>query len=112
MRKPFEIGDKVRITNPDKGYLQERHPIGSIGAVTGKGREYRCVIDVMDEGSGNKTFSYYPREISIYCRSNADRIRDMTDEQLALFLIEFENTFGEEYEGEMSCLKWLQDPCD
>lgn len=40
--------------------------------------------------------------------SNADNIRSMTDEQLAHFLIGFKNTFGEEYEGEMSCLDWLQ----
>ena len=40
--------------------------------------------------------------------TNADRIRSMTDEELAEFLINFKNTFGEEYEGEMSCLDWLQ----
>lgn len=40
--------------------------------------------------------------------SNADRIRQMTDEQLAEFLIHFKNTFGEEYEGVMSCLEWLR----
>lgn len=39
---------------------------------------------------------------------NGDNIRSMTDEQLARFLIGFKNTFGEEYEGEMSCLDWLQ----
>lgn len=40
--------------------------------------------------------------------TNADRIRSMTDEELAEFLINFKNTFGEEYEGETSCLDWLQ----
>lgn len=40
--------------------------------------------------------------------SNADRIRQMTDEELAQFLVNFKNTFGEEYEGEMSCLEWLR----
>lgn len=41
--------------------------------------------------------------------TNADRIRSMTDEELAEFLITgFVNTFGEEYEGEQSCLGWLQ----
>lgn len=41
-------------------------------------------------------------------RTNADNIRSMTDEQLARFLVGFENKFGEEYEGEMSCLDWLR----
>ena len=41
--------------------------------------------------------------------TNADRIRQMTDEELAQFLVNFKNTFGEEYEGEMSCLEWLKD---
>lgn len=40
--------------------------------------------------------------------TNADRIRNMPDEELAEFLITFKNTFGEEYEGEASCMDWLQ----
>ena len=38
----------------------------------------------------------------------ADVIRSLSDEELANFLINFKNTFGEEYEGKMSCLDWLQ----
>lgn len=41
-------------------------------------------------------------------KTNADRIRNMSDEELADFLITFKNTFGEEYEGEASCMEWLQ----
>ena len=41
-------------------------------------------------------------------QTNADRIRNMSDEELAKFLITFKNTFGEEYEGEASCMDWLQ----
>ena len=41
-------------------------------------------------------------------KTNADRIRSMTDEELADFIINFDNRFGEEYEGEQSCLSWLQ----
>lgn len=49
------------------------------------------------------------RECSYYKpKTNADRIRSMTDEELARFLINFENTFGEEYEGEVSCVDWLK----
>lgn len=40
--------------------------------------------------------------------TNADRIRNMSDEELTEFLITFKNTFGEEYEGEASCMEWLQ----
>lgn len=41
-------------------------------------------------------------------QTNADRIRNMSDEELAEFLTTFKNTFGEEYEGEASCISWLQ----
>lgn len=40
--------------------------------------------------------------------TNADRIRSMSDEELAEFLVNFKNTYGDEYEGEMSCLDWLK----
>lgn len=40
--------------------------------------------------------------------TNADRIRNMSDGELAEFLITFKNTFGEEYEGEASCMEWLR----
>lgn len=40
--------------------------------------------------------------------TNADKIRSMGDEELAEFLVNFKNTYGEEYEGEMSCFVWLQ----
>ena len=41
-------------------------------------------------------------------QTNADRIRNMSDEELAEFLITFKNTFGEECEGEASCMDWLK----
>lgn len=41
-------------------------------------------------------------------QTRADRIRQMTDEELAILLVNFKNTFGEEYEGKISCLDWLQ----
>lgn len=41
-------------------------------------------------------------------QTNADKIRSMSDEELAEFLVNFKNTFGEEYEGEMSCLEYLK----
>lgn len=45
-------------------------------------------------------------------QSNADRIRSMTDEELAEYLTTFQNAFGEEYEGMMSCLERLKQPAE
>ena len=45
-------------------------------------------------------------------KTNAERIRNMTDDELAVFLTKFKNTFGEEYEGEKSCLDWLKESED
>jgi hypothetical protein len=49
-----------------------------------------------------KTYSYEKKT------TNADKIRAMSDEELAEYLVNFKNKFGEEYEGKMSCLDWLQ----
>ena len=40
-------------------------------------------------------------------KTPADKIRDMTDEELAKFLSNFKSTFGEEYKNEKNCLEWL-----
>lgn len=68
----------------------------------------------------NCKYNYKPRSCEPKCSrmcenysdyepiTNVDRIRQMTDEELAEFLINFKNTFGEEYEGVMSCLEWLR----
>ena len=41
--------------------------------------------------------------------TNADKIRSMTDEELAEFISGKARTFGEEYEGYMSALDWLKE---
>lgn len=41
-------------------------------------------------------------------KTNADRIRAMSDEELAKFISGKARTFGEEYEGYMSALDWLK----
>ena len=41
--------------------------------------------------------------------SNSDRIREMTDEELAKFISGKARGFGEEYEGYMSALDWLKE---
>ena len=48
------------------------------------------------------------RESEPHKQTNADKIRAMSDEELAEFIVNIENHFGEEYEGEQSCLAWLQ----
>ncbi len=40
--------------------------------------------------------------------NNADRIRQMTDEELAEWVVEEGRYFGEEYEGYASLLEWLK----
>ena len=42
-------------------------------------------------------------------QTNGDRIRSMTDEELAEFISGKARTFGEEYEGYMSALDWLKE---
>ena len=41
-----------------------------------------------------------------------DKIRSMTDEELAEFISDKARTFGEEYEGYMSALDWLKQEVD
>lgn len=73
--------------------------------------ELRSGID--DNHTCNCQHNSNPRDNEPCCRcdsrkTNADRIRNMSDEELAEFLVTFKNTFGGEYEGEQSCLDWLQ----
>lgn len=44
--------------------------------------------------------------------TNAERIRQMKDEELAEFISNKARTFGEEYEGYMSALDWLKEECE
>lgn len=40
---------------------------------------------------------------------NADKIRAMSDEELARWVVDEGRYFGKEYEGYMSCLDWLKE---
>lgn len=69
--------------------------------------------DSEEKNTCNCQHNSSPRDNEPCCRcdsrqTNADRIRNMSDEELAEFLVGFKNTFGEEYEGQGSCLDWLQ----
>ena len=44
--------------------------------------------------------------------TNADRIRSMSDEELAKFISGKARGFGEEYEGYLSALDWLKEECE
>lgn len=70
---------------------------GSVKAVKLDGYGDGLITDVTMEITSSK-----------FTTTNADKIRNMSDEELAEFIITFKNTFGEEYEGEASCMEWLQ----
>ena len=70
---------------------------GSVEAVKLDGYGDGLITDVTMEITSSK-----------FTTTNSDRIRNMSDEELAEFLITFKNTFGKEYEGEASCADWLQ----
>ena len=71
------------------------------------------ILGLVNSASCNCKRNSNSRDNEPCCRcesrqTNADRIRNMSDEELAEFLMTFKNTFGEEYEGEASCMDWLQ----
>jgi hypothetical protein len=93
------------------------------GGATGKPRMLNLSLNgnfagsiecVKLDGYGDGLITDVTMEItsSKFTTTNADRIRNMSDEELAEFLIAFKNTFGEEYEGEASCMEWLQSEAD
>ena len=51
--------------------------------------------------------SYIPKDYP-KTKTNGERLRAMTDEELAEFISTQARTFGEEYEGYMSALDWLE----
>lgn len=73
-------------------YFYKRPDITMFTCAEGKPHEDNTVIDCEN---------YAPM-------TRADKIRAMSDEELAEFIVNLDNHFGEEYEGEQSCLSWLQ----
>lgn len=89
------------------------------GGATGKPRMLNLSLNgnfaggietVKLDGYGDGLITDVTMEItsSKFTTTNADRIRNMSDEELAEFFVTFKNTFGEECEGEASCIEWLQ----
>lgn len=64
-----------------------------------------CGIKFISSGKAKEIVQEVEKEYNI---TNGDKIRYMNDEELAEFLVNFKNTYGDEYEGEMSCLDWLK----
>lgn len=91
--------------------LEEKQFYGTISLI--KDLKYHLDLAVKEKTSCNCQHNSNSRDSEPCCRcesrqTNADRIRNMSDEELAEFLVGFKNTFGEEYEGQCSCLDWLQ----
>lgn len=86
------------------------------GVMVGYGEAINILLGMLLSGNNhncNCQHNSNSRDNESCCRcdsrkTNADRIRNMSDEELAEFLITFKNTFGEECEGEASCMDWLQ----
>lgn len=86
------------------------------GISVGYGEAINILSDMLsnaDNHTCNCKHDGNSRDTNPCCRcdsrqTNADRIRNMSDEELAEFLVGFKNTFGEEYEGEASCMDWLK----
>jgi hypothetical protein len=92
--------------------LEEKQLYGTISLI----KDLKYYLDLATKEKAhtyNCQHNSNPRDNEPCCRcdsrqTNANRIRNMSDEELAEFLITFKNTFGEEYEGEASCMDWLQ----
>lgn len=112
----FQKGDKVKIRED----LREGREYHRIEIVTPEMLQYAgtetTIISDMKDGAyldcDNGEW-YWPEKTLIPLEvTNADKIRSMSEEELAEFLVNFKNTFGEEYEGVMSCLDWLREPAE
>ena len=65
-------------------------------------KRFHLHMGIYEDASRCRDFEKKPQ-------TNADRIRAMTDEELAEFISDKARTFGEEYEGYMSALDWLRE---
>lgn len=110
---------KIAIDTMDKynsRYWNTRYGSLKTGVSVWYGEAISILSDMLsnaDNHTCNCKHNSNSRESEPCCRcdsrqTNADRIRNMSDKELAEFLITFKNTFGEEYEGEASCMEWLQ----
>jgi hypothetical protein len=81
-----------------------------------RAKKDKDTVIIYKKGGSEEHLSIMNKDYPLICKfireskseTNADRIRNMSDEELTEFLITFKNTFGKEYEGETSCMEWLQ----
>ena len=110
MKNTYKIGYKVKIVNPEKDYPYKRFPVGTIGVVvdidTDDGQECSIRVAAIDENVSDGWW-YSQEEIRPYPYTNAEKIRCMRDEEMALFL---EKQFC--HERRDSILKWLKEKAD
>lgn len=110
---------KLAINTMDKHFGRHYNTVycnRETGVSVGYGEAMNILSDMLsntDNHACNCQHNSNPRNNEPCCRcdsrqTNVDKIRNMSDEELAEFLVGFKNTFGEEYEGQVSCLDWLQ----
>lgn len=81
-----------------------------------RAKKDKDTVIIYKKGGSEEHLSIMNKDYPLICKfireskseTNANRIRNMSDEELAEFLITFKNTFGKEYEGETSCMEWFQ----
>ena len=81
-----------------------------------RAKKDKDTVIIYKKGGSEEHLSIMNKDYPLICKfireskseTNANRIRNMSDEELAEFLITFKNAFGKEYEGETSCMEWLQ----
>ena len=116
MKSTYKIGDKVKIVNPDKDYHHhKRFPIGTIGIVTHIDLDDNQTSPVIGITAGNKNASdewwYLPREIRPYPYTNAEKIRLMSDEELAPIIMCPHDFYDRNFCNQNCtecCLEWLK----
>lgn len=101
-----KTSDEVLVTISDEGGKRTTRTAHTLDG------KWSC--DLLKANASYKVIAWMPlpepyREEEQTKQTNADRIRNLTDEELAILIINFDNTFGEEYEGEQNFLSWLQE---
>lgn len=112
MKNTYKIGEKVIIVNPDKDYNRERFPIGTIGTIMHidlDANQKNPIIGIKESGKEDERIEwwYLTREIRPYRGTNAEKIRLMSDEEMAAFL---EKHFC--HERRDLILEWLKEKAD
>lgn len=122
----YEVGDKVLVqfdpmslSSEDKEYLcpEVLECMGKtmeiVKVVTFLKNKLLYVLDTKTMGIAPNKYYFVGsmlKPIGDGAITNGEKIRSMSNTELSHFLISIlnkGNTFGEEYEGEMSCLEWL-----